>query len=44
MRLRQASRLFQERDKVLSREDLTTIEAQDILASRLFAQAQAQAA
>lgn len=35
-RLRQASRLFAERDRELSRDDLTTIEAQDILASRLF--------
>lgn len=36
-RLRQASRLFAQRDRVLSRDDLTTIEAQDIRASRLFA-------
>ncbi len=35
-RLRQASRLFAERDRVLTREDLTTITAVDILASRLF--------
>jgi probable Rubsico expression protein CbbX len=35
-RLRQASRLFQHRDRVLSTTDLTTIEAQDIRASRLF--------
>lgn len=35
-RLRQASRLFAERDRELSRDDLTTIQAQDILASRLF--------
>lgn len=35
-RLRQASRLFAERDRELTRDDLTTIEAQDILASRLF--------
>ncbi len=35
-RLRQASRLFAERDRELSRDDLTTIEAQDILGSRLF--------
>ncbi len=35
-RLRQASRLFQHRDRVLSTADLTTIEAQDIRASRLF--------
>ena len=38
-RLRQASRLFADRDRVLSAADLTTIEAQDILASRLFAAA-----
>ena len=36
-RLRQASRLFTERDRVLTREDLTTIEPPDIRASRLFA-------
>ncbi len=36
-RLRQASRLFNERDRVLTREDLTTIEPSDIRASRLFA-------
>ena len=36
MRLRQASRLFAEHDRVLSREDLTTIAAQDIRASRVF--------
>jgi len=35
-RLRQASRLFADRERELTREDLTTIEAQDILASRLF--------
>jgi probable Rubsico expression protein CbbX len=35
-RLRQASRLFADRDRVLSHEDLTTIEARDIRASRLF--------
>jgi probable Rubsico expression protein CbbX len=39
-RLRQASRLFADRDRVLSAQDLTTIEASDILASRVF-QAQA---
>jgi probable Rubsico expression protein CbbX len=38
-RLRQASRLFAEPHKVLSKQDLTTIEAADILASRLFADA-----
>jgi probable Rubsico expression protein CbbX len=36
VRLRQASRLFQHRDRVLTAADLTTIEAQDIRASRLF--------
>ena len=36
-RLRQASRLFQDRDRVLSRDDLTTIEVADIRSSRLFA-------
>jgi hypothetical protein len=35
-RLRQASRLFMDRDKALSRDELSTIEAQDILASRVF--------
>jgi probable Rubsico expression protein CbbX len=38
-RLRQASRLFADRERVLSAADLTTIEAGDILASRLFATA-----
>lgn len=36
-RLRQASRLFADRDKVLGADELTTIEATDIRASRLFA-------
>ncbi len=36
-RLRQASRLFVERDRELGRDDLCTIAAADILASRLFA-------
>ncbi|HEY0826219.1 MAG TPA: CbbX protein [Ramlibacter sp.] len=36
-RLRQASRLFADRERELSAEDLTTIAAEDILASRLFA-------
>jgi probable Rubsico expression protein CbbX len=36
MRLRQASRLFAQPDRVLSREDLTTIEPDDIRASRVF--------
>ncbi|MDE2595058.1 MAG: CbbX protein [Burkholderiales bacterium] len=35
-RLRQASRLFAERERTLSRDDLITIEPQDILGSRLF--------
>ena len=42
-RLRQATRLFADRDKVLSAEDLSTLLAQDILASRVF-QAPAAAA
>ncbi len=36
-RLRQASRLFAQRDRVLTRDDLTTIEPSDIRASRVFA-------
>ncbi|CAG1019702.1 Protein CbbX [Burkholderiaceae bacterium] len=36
-RLRQASRLFADRDRELTREDLTTIAPHDIRASRLFA-------
>jgi len=36
-RLRQASRLFTERDRVLTREDLTTLMPSDIRASRVFA-------
>jgi len=36
MRLRQASRLFAERDRELTREDLTTLTAADIRASRVF--------
>ncbi len=35
-RLRQANRLFATLDRKLSRSDLTTIEAEDILASRIF--------
>jgi len=35
-RLRQASRLFADRDRVLTREELSTISAADIRASRLF--------
>ena len=38
-RLRLASRLFAQRNRELSAQDLTTIEAPDILASRLFAAA-----
>ena len=40
-RLRQASRLFAERDRVLTEADLTTIAPPDILASRVFQQAAA---
>jgi len=36
-RLRQASRLFAERDRVLTRDDLVTIAEADIRASRVFA-------
>jgi hypothetical protein len=36
-RLRQASRLFAERDRSLSRDDLTTLTEADIRASRVFA-------
>lgn len=35
-RLRQASRLFADRDRALTREDLITIEPHDVLGSRLF--------
>ena len=35
-RLRQASRLFADRQRILNADDLTTIEAADILASRVF--------
>lgn len=38
-RLRQASRLLERRGRRLSREDLMTIEAEDLRASRVFAQA-----
>jgi probable Rubsico expression protein CbbX len=38
-RLRQATRLLGQRDKALSARELMTIEAQDIRASRVFAQA-----
>ena len=37
MRLRQASRLFAQRERALTRDDLTTIVAEDIRASRVFA-------
>ena len=37
VRLRQASRLFASPDRELTRDDLTTIEPEDILASRVFA-------
>ena len=40
-RLRQASRLFAERDRELTRDDLTTLMPADIRASRLFADADA---
>jgi probable Rubsico expression protein CbbX len=43
MRLRQASRLFADRDRELTREDLTTIDEADIRASRVFAAADAAA-
>ncbi len=36
-RLRQASRLFADRERALTKDDLTTIAADDIRASRLFA-------
>lgn len=38
LRLRQASRLFAERDRVLDRDVLVTLTADDIRASRVFAQ------
>jgi probable Rubsico expression protein CbbX len=38
-RLRQASRLFAERDRALTRDDLSTIEVADLRASRVFAMA-----
>ncbi len=38
-RLRQASRLFAQRDRVLSAEELSTLDAADIRASRVFAAA-----
>jgi hypothetical protein len=36
-RLRQASRLFERRGRLLTKEDLMTIAAADIRASRVFA-------
>lgn len=39
MRLRQASRLYSERDRVLDAQALSTIDTSDILASRLFTEA-----
>jgi len=41
-RLRQANRLFASHDKALMRKDLLTIEADDILASRVFTQSSNQ--
>ncbi len=40
-RLRQASRLYADADRVLTEADLTTLEPQDILASRVFTQSEA---
>ena len=44
IRLRQASRLFVQRDRAFTREDLSTIEPSDIRASRVFAAASPQSA
>jgi probable Rubsico expression protein CbbX len=44
MRLRQASRLFAQRDRELTREDLITLEPEDIRASRVFADSGERAA
>jgi probable Rubsico expression protein CbbX len=41
-RLRQANRLFARRDSPLTRDDLMTIEADEIRASRVFTQGEAQ--
>jgi probable Rubsico expression protein CbbX len=41
-RLRQANRLFASHDKALTRKDLVTIDADDILASRVFSQSSNQ--
>jgi probable Rubsico expression protein CbbX len=43
-RLRQASRLFERRDRLISRDDLMTIEAADIRASRVFAKTSGESA
>jgi probable Rubsico expression protein CbbX len=43
-RLRQANRLVADLDRVLTREEIMTIEPADVLASRVFAKAAAQAA
>lgn len=42
-RLRQANRLFESKRRQLTRNDLMTIEAPDILASRVFAQGETEA-
>lgn len=42
-RLRQASRLFASRDRQLTREAIMTIEADDVLASRIFTEGEAGA-
>jgi len=39
MRLRQANRLVADLDRVLSAEDIMSLEASDVLASRVFATA-----
>jgi hypothetical protein len=43
-RLRQAVRLFETRDRSLTHEDLMTLHPDEILASRVFAAADEQAA
>jgi hypothetical protein len=40
IRLRQASRLYSERDRVLDAQALSTLDASDILASRVFTEVQ----
>jgi hypothetical protein len=37
-RMRQANRIFESSDRTLTKADLTTIQAEDIRGSRLFAQ------